>query len=148
MPEDAALEGEESGKEFRQKLESSLQENKVLRELAAKQYGVTAKDLDGVPVDQFEAKAEQILTERQAAKEAALREGLKDLGWDDEQIEATIAAKNGGGTTNPSPSVAEQMGGLTGQPASVPKVDPSSMTADQKIRYGIEQRKKQARVRT
>lgn len=144
MPGDTEIEVEESGKEFRQKLESSLKENKVLRGIAAKQFGVTAEDLEGVPVDQFEAKAEQVLMERKTAKEAALREGLKDLGWDEEQIEATLAARaEGGSTTTTVPSVAEQVGGMIGTPPPDVKPDVEKMTPDQKIAYGIAMRKKQ-----
>lgn len=139
--------GQESGAEFRQKFESVQAEAKQLRELAAKQLGVQAQDLVGVPVDQFEQRAAEVKQKNVEARQAAVRDELADRGWTAEQIEQFFAGEGEESATHTTtPSVAEQMGSLAGAPPSAAKVDTSTMTPDQKIAYGISQRKKQLRA--
>lgn len=101
----------ESGGEFRQKFEQTLAEASALRALTAKQFGVGVDDLKGVPVEQIEAKAAEILETKKAQREQVLRESLEERGLKGDDLEAALAQLVG---KNGAPAPAEQ------KPASSP----------------------------
>lgn len=91
MPE--ADEAQESGKEFRAKLEAALAENKALRESYAKTFKyVSADDLVGVAPDQLTVKAQEIDASRKAEREALAMEFLAERGVPSEQLETVLSS--------------------------------------------------------
>lgn len=93
---EGAPEGNESGKEFREKFEATQAENAVLRTQIADQLGVSADALKGVPADQLVTKATEIKQQQEAQEQEVLRKHL-GLGPEDDLQEALARVKGQSG---------------------------------------------------
>lgn len=91
---EGAPEGNESGKEFREKFEATQAENASLRAQFAEQLGVSADDLKGVPADQLVTKATELKQAQAAQEEAVLRKHLGLSPEDD--LQAALGKLKGG----------------------------------------------------
>lgn len=144
---DPAEAGQESGSQLREKLEATLSENKAIRSALAQtvvkgfRY-VKPEDLEGVSVDQIEAKATELESERKSAEDAAL---AARLGVEVGDLDAALAKINGTATPAKTEDPATRSphaltGALGGQPTgSIP--DPNLRGVD-KIEAAIRARTK------
>lgn len=138
--------GQESGKEFREKFEATQAENAALRNLAAEQFGVSPEELKGVPVDQFAAKATEIVEQKKAQRQQILRESLEEQGLSGDDLESALKQLTGTGKPGNEPSQTPQArspfastGALSGTPIGK-EVDPS-LKGQSRIRAALREQK-------
>ena len=113
-----------SGGLLRSKLEEAIERNKVLEKSASTAAATTAisehgyglvkpEDLVGVPLEQVEAKAEELQKQRTEARTDAIRSVLVERGLEGDELEASLKGVLGNtGKTVPNPDQDPGFAGL------------------------------------
>lgn len=135
--------GTESGKEFREKLESAITDRKALLGLVAETYGLKPSDLDGTPVDQIPTRAAELQEARKREREALVREELQARGLSEEQIDALVSGEGTSvPTRDPEPPREAELANVGGAPFRGSTTDWSNMTEQDLIVAGIREEKR------
>lgn len=110
--------------------------------LAEKKFDlVEASDLQGVPADEREQRAQELQTQRHGQQEKLLRSALKDRGMDEEAIEEMVAGTLGEVPPPAGQQEAEQFGrarelaGSQSQPN--PIVDPRQLHTEDALLHAF-----------
>ncbi|MBO59907.1 MAG: hypothetical protein CL440_06855 [Acidimicrobiaceae bacterium] len=144
-----------SGGALRQKLEQTLEENKLLAsELSGlkaheviSEHGlslVEPTDLKGVDISQLEQRAREIQEDRRAQQEKLARDLLAKRGYEGEELESQLQDFLGSEPVAPTHADAEaitraqQVGAVSGQPTSI--INPETLSGVAAIEYALEQK--------
>lgn len=147
-----------TGKGLRQTLESTLAENRELKELLATKtaaevisarrlVAVTPEDLKGVPLAEIEAKAIELESSKLEAARSTIRKAYEAQGLSGEELDAAVdqAFAGRGGSDH---AEARRFYANTASVGGVPlsdRVDTSQMSPDEKIRAGLSKPKTKSR---